>query len=192
MYAILGEDESDTEMLKVLIRKIHADDSVRVKCKGFSGCKEMLRKGASYFKSFKDLGCKYFIVAYDADRESPVARRQEALEKVVHAAQVTHHCVLVPVQEIEAWILADLPAIKRSNVCPGWNPEDEFSNPENVADPKERLEKLSRNAKQHSRYNHVSHNPRVASYLDLDVVAQKCPSFRPLHDFVNRVKSGTI
>ncbi|HLX60047.1 MAG TPA: DUF4276 family protein [Planctomycetota bacterium] len=192
MYAILGEDVSDTESLKAIVRLIHKDNSIPIKSKGFSGCGEMIRKGKSYFETYRKLGVKYFIIAYDADRADPAARRAEALEEVIKPSKVEKYCIVVPVQELEAWILADLDAIGRAKVCSGWKPCKPIASPERISSPKEHLKKLTRDDKDRSRYKHAVNNPVVAACLDLNIVAKKCPSFRPLRDFVNQIKAGTI
>jgi hypothetical protein len=100
---------------------------------------------------------------------------------LVNAAGFPETCVLIPVQEIEAWILADIQAVTK--IFSGWLP-DEIHNPEAIPSPKEHLEALSRQANRRPRYSHAVHNPRVAQHLDLEKVYRKCPSFRPLKDFV--------
>ena len=181
MYGVLGEDNSDTERLKVLIRRLAGNKSLPVEAKGYSGCGDLLRKGANQLMLFAELGCQRFVVCCDADGPDPRERRDEVLSRIVRPAAVERHCIVIPVQELEAWILADLPAVSR--VITGWKPSP-INNPEHVAGPKERIEKLSRDSKRRPRYHHTTHNQQVAKYLDLNKVHRECPSFRPLADFV--------
>ena len=92
-----------------------------------------------------------------------------------------HCCVVIPVQELEAWILADLASA--SNVFKSWKPKP-INNPETISDPKEHLIKLSLAENNKPRYSHALHNERLAKYIDLKTVAMKCPSFRTLEKFV--------
>lgn len=183
MYAILAEDKSDVETLKVLIRRVAENQNISVKGVGYSGCSQMLNKGARQLQAFYESGaCKRFVVCYDSDKESPVARRQEIIRRVVSPSRVTAPiCVLIPVQEIETWILADINAV--SKVISGWRPDVVVSNPEGVNDPKEYLEKISRQ-NQRPRYTHAVHNQKIAQYLNIDEIYKKCPSFRPLYEIV--------
>ncbi len=183
MYGIIGEDRSDVDTLKVLIRRLSSDDSVPIKGKGFTGCGEMLKKGARQFRLFQGLGCSRFLVCYDADNEEPFRRHQEVLERIVRPSAIISPlcCIVVPVQAMEAWILADIAAAQR--LFSGWKP-DPVPNPEGIRKPKQHLEKLSRDARHRPRYIHAIHNPQVARHLDLDKIQQKCPSFQPLADFV--------
>jgi hypothetical protein len=88
----------------------------------------------------------------------------------------------VPVQEIEAWILADIhQAVPQ--VIPSWKP-DEVSNPERIDSPKEHLAHLSRGSNKKPRYVYTIHNSQVARYLDFSTVHRKCKSFRPLQQFI--------
>ena len=79
--------------------------------------------------------------------------------------------------------LADIESVDR--VCTGWRPPPvPIRQPEHINSPKEHLEKLSRDSRKKPRYSHATHNPRFAEYIDLAKVYRKCPSFRPLRDFI--------
>ena len=136
MYGVIGEDPSDVETLKVLIRRLANNEKLPVFVKGYSGCGEMLRKGASQLKLFAGKGVVRFVVCYDADRGNPVARELEARQKVWDKALADgihgECCIVVPIQELEAWILADLSSV--SKVITSWTPKD-VSSPELINDP---------------------------------------------------------
>ena len=164
-YAVLGEDRSDAEALRVFIRRLAGDERLTVKPKGYDGCGELLRKGARDLDEFLNQGYDRFVVAYDADREDPAVRQARARSMV----------------ELEAWLLADVEAVSKK--WPGWRP-DPVVNPERVRDPKETLEKLSRDSQRRPRYSHAVDNPVLAGLVDLALVERKCPSFVVLADFV--------
>lgn len=186
MFCVVGEDRSDVEAIKVIIKRVANQSNLTVKTKGYSGCGELLRKGAKHLRMFADLGLTHFIVCYDADRENPTDRREQAQQKIVQPSGVKNSCIVVPVQELEAWILADLSAV--TNILSSWTPAS-HSNPESVNDPKEHIEKLSRAANQKPRYSHATHNSKVMQHVDLNIVYKRCPSFRPLHDFIQNSTS---
>lgn len=133
MYGILGEDKSDVATLKVLIRRLERSDSIPVKTKGYDGCGEMLRKGAKQLRLFTRLGCNRFVVCYDSDGEEPNARYHKIVESIIRPSGLTGLreiiCILIPVQEIEAWILADIEAV--SNIIKSWHPKPIY-NPETI------------------------------------------------------------
>lgn len=184
MYGVIGEDKSDVETLKVLIRRLANNDRLTVHAKGYSGCGEMLRKGSRQLVLFAAQGVRRFVVCYDADRDDPLRRKKEATEKIWEKALsdgiAGSCCIVVPVQELEAWILADLSSV--SKVIESWRPKD-VASPETIADPKEHLEKLSREH-QKPKYVHAIHNQKIAGFLDLGKVAKRCQSFVPLVEFV--------
>jgi hypothetical protein len=186
VYGVLGEDKSDVATLKVLFRRLAHDELVSIKTKGYSGSGEMLKKGGKQLKLFAKFGCNCLIVCYDSDNEEPENRYQEVVKRIIKKSGLTGLkkeiiCILIPFQEIEAWILADIEAV--THIFKNWHPKP-ISNPESIDSPKEYLEKLSRDAKKRPRYNHATHNEKVAQYLDLDKVLQKCPSFNPLVELV--------
>lgn len=185
MYGVLGEDKSDVSTLKVLIRRLAGNESLTIHGKGFDGCAQLMRKGAVHLSMFarKPINCQKFVVCYDADGQDPTARRNEVVSKVFAASGIDAKCcAVIPVQELEAWILADLSAV--SKVIKSWAPTENFPNPEMQASPKELLERLSRDSRRIPRYSHAVHNEKVARFLDLKRLEDRCPSFRPLKEFV--------
>jgi len=184
VLGILGEDNSDVESLKVIVRRLRKDESISIKGKGYDGCGQLLRKGARQLELLAELGCSHFIVCYDSDGHSPLSRFNEVVERVVKPAGVMEKsCIVIPVEELEAWLLADIEAVV--NVCKSWRPGP-IPNPERIPSPKEHLEKLSRDSKHRPRYSHAVHNEKLSKYIDLDKVSRKCPSFKPLEDFVTK------
>ena len=184
---MIGEDDSDVATLKVLVRRLTKSENLSIRSKGYSGCAEMLRKGAQQLKAFCQLGCTKLIVCYDSDGNSPDERSLQVQERIVKPSCISKPCVvIVPVEELEAWILADIKAV--SKVFKGWNPK-EISSPEKIRSPKEHLEKLSRDANHRPRYSHATHNEKVAIHLDLVKVEKKCESFCKLKAFVCPAKN---
>jgi hypothetical protein len=109
---------------------------------------------------FRDLNsCQRFIICYDADGPDPEPKRAEARKLIVKPSGFTDDCcVVVPVQELEAWILADIECA--FNLFTSWHPKP-IPNPEAISSPKEHLEKLSRDSKRKPRYSHATHNELV-------------------------------
>lgn len=190
-YGVIGEDKSDVEVLRSIIERLSPPGKqIVVRTKGYNGCAEMLRKGAKQLQAFERERCHRFVVCYDSDRDQPLERMKRLMAEVVAPAKLVGPlCALVPVQEIEAWILADLDAV--TNVIPSWVPKEIYASPENVNDPKEELIRISRNVRRRPLYVHAMHNPQVAKYLNLDQVYKKCESFRPLADLV-RTGAGNV
>ncbi len=122
MYAILGEDKSDVATLKVILKRLIGDDSIKIKTKGYNGCAELLRKGAKQITAFSKLGLAIFVVCYDSDGKDPAKRYSDVVSKIIKPTGLKNTiCVVIPVQELEAWILADIQSV--TNVFSSWKPD---------------------------------------------------------------------
>ncbi len=169
--------------LKVLVRRLVKNASLPINGRGYEGANEMLRNGAKQLDLFKTLyACERFIVCHDADGLDPAPKRLLVQERIVMPSKVADACcIVVPVQELEAWILADIECAVK--VFPSWRPSP-IQNPERIDSPEEYLKRLSRDNKKRPRYDHVIHNEKMAKHLDLDKVQKKCPAFLVLVSFV--------
>jgi hypothetical protein len=183
MFALLAEDPSDAEALVALVRRIQDQGNPRILRKGFSGCGELCRKAASYVELFGRQGATHFLICHDADGPDPAPVRskvQQALKPRI-TIPIKFHAIIVPVQELEAWFIADPAAIQA--VIPSLR-IPEVRQPETIPSPKEWLETRSRKDRSRPLYAHATFNPRVAAHLDIALVERKCPSFRELAEFV--------
>jgi hypothetical protein len=93
----------------------------------------------------------------------------------------TAFIIIIPVQEMEAWLLADPVALQKAfglakaPKCP--------NNPEAVNDPKEVLRDIVwHSSGKTKRYVNAIHNERIAGHVSLNAL-RKCAAFRPLEDF---------
>lgn len=183
MFAILAEDYSDAKTLVVLVKRIDGRANLTVFKKGFSGCGELRRKAASHIQDFASRGASRFIICHDSDGESPEKVRNRFRDGLTGKVDLKRlsHAIIVPVQELEAWIIADAEAIATaipSLLIP------EVRKPEAVASPKEWLISQSRAGRSRPLYDHTLSNEKVAAFLDVQKVQAKCPSFRELVEFV--------
>lgn len=191
MFAVLGEDESDTEALACLIRRIKNNNSLQVLKKGCSGCGELFKKGPAQIKAFHSAkSCGKFVICYDSDGSDAEARRQRIARELIRPSGVTaKFCAVVPVQELEAWFLADLSAIQA--VLTGFRPNTSYERPESIADPKEHLNRITRIGNSRPRYSNALHNPHFAKHLNIAEVSRKCPSFVPFYRFIHHGECNT-
>ena len=189
MYGVIGEADSDAATLKVLIRKITNNKSLKVLVKDYNGCGEILKQGSRQLQAFSGLGCKKFVVCHDADGPDPSAKYNEIQNRVITPSGCDDCCIVIPVHEIEAWILADIDKVAKF-ISPSWTPSAYDGDPEAVSDAQEYIEKMSRNSKKRPRYSHTTDNAAVAEHLDLDRVKKRCKSFRPFIEFVQGKSKG--
>lgn len=181
MFAIIGEDDSDVNTVTVLVRRLKKNMHLPIKKKGYSGCAELLRKGAKQLKAYAEVGAKRFIIVHDADGPHTSEVEQKVRDRIIKPCGLSGCMAVIPVQELEAWILADVPAV--AHVFERWQP-DPIESPELIPSPKEYLERLSKNAKKRPLYVHAIHNEKVAGHLDISILKRKCPSFVKFAKFV--------
>ncbi|OJW14705.1 MAG: hypothetical protein BGO49_17105 [Planctomycetales bacterium 71-10] len=184
MFAILAEDRSDAEALVILVKRILDREDLKIHKKGFSGCGELRRKAASHILDFARQGASRFIICHDSDGKDPGTVRKSVRDGIGGKLDLNsyRHAIIVPVQELEAWIIADAKAITsaiRSLVIA------DVRQPETISSPKEWLVAQSRTGgKSRPLYAPATFNKQVAAFLDVPKVQAKCPSFRELVEFV--------
>jgi hypothetical protein len=187
MYVVIAEDTSDLNCLKILIKRLTNNNAITIVGKGYNCCGDMLNKGAALLK-FYDMQKDYrkFIICYDRDKDLAQKRYEQVISKIIKPSGIKKSensiCIVIPTEEIEAWILADIQAV--SKVIPTLQPEKKYPNPEEIANPKETLERLSRENKPKPLYSHNTHNEQVMKHINLEVVKEKCLSFVELAKFI--------
>lgn len=190
MIGILGEHQSDCEFLDCMMRRLSAKPNLRVSKRSFSGCGNLLRDGWKFVRSSLVYDRSHrFVVAIDADQKDPAERFTTVVNRVLIAGgidgdAISHNCVVVPVQMIEAWLLADVTSL-RERMFRNMKLSD-HANPESLSDPKHVLINASKQSNGKPRYDPATHNGPAARYLDPVKVARACPSFRDFVDYVRR------
>jgi len=182
MIAVLGEDRSDAETLVVIVKKVMDNSRMTVLRKGFSGCGELQRKAGRHLRDFYARGCTRFIICRDADKGDPMQIRETLRATIAKDfSQLDDCCIVVPIEELEAWLIADEVAIGKVFERVRLDP---VISPERISDPKEWLrdQLIGRNSK--PLYGNVIHNQRIAEHLNIKTVQAKCPSFGVLVKFL--------
>ena len=119
------------------------------------------------------------VVMHDLDARNEEDLRRE-LEGRVEEVGFRGHVILIPVPEIEAWLLADALALRsvfgmrRTPRVP--------AQPENVSHPKERLRDIVR-ATGGKRYVNTIHNKKIAAQLKISKL-RRLRSFRAYPSFL--------
>lgn len=182
--AVLAEDRSDALALVTLVKRISRIPNCTVLQKGFGGCGQLRRKSCRIMEELSLRGATRFIICHDSDDSDPAEIKAKVRAALVRNGRSRFdYEIVVPVQELEAWIVADSDAIRP--VIPSlWIRNVDA--PERMPRPKEWLREESRRGRSKPIYVPTIHNCKVVNFIDLDKLEQKCPSFRPLKDFVNR------
>ena len=171
---VIAEDDSDVKVLEAITEKIISKNSFSIKKMVGRGCAQLRRKCSRFARNLKDRDCSVLVVIHDLDRASEPALRQQ-LEKSIGETDFLAKIVLLPVEELEAWLLSDPEAIKLTFNM-GRLPKIPVMT-HTIPSPKEYLERLVRqNSK--SRYVNTIHNHKIARNLKLENI-MRCPSFCP-------------
>lgn len=177
---IIAEDTSDVDVVDAVIEKI---SHVPYKIERFvgNGCAKSGRNVAFGVQNLRDRGCRYLIVVHDADGTSATALRGQIVA-ALGASPIAPFIVIIPVQEIEAWLLADHEAIRRALRLP--LTVNQVANPEAILRPKEKLRDLIfLKSKSKIRYINSIHNKKIAKECSINKL-KRCNSFIPLSSFL--------
>ncbi|MDD5759590.1 MAG: DUF4276 family protein [Desulfobulbaceae bacterium] len=179
---IIAEDDSDVDAAKVLIQRIANKDNVAIKRFVGQGCGRIKRKCHSWARNLQIKGCRYLILLHDLDRNE-LKELQNDLDNAISPSPITPYLICIPIEEMEAWWLADPQAIQKAlnlNITPKIT-----GHPQDITSPKEHIESLVKKYSQKTKvYLNTKHNSLIAQHLDLDK-ARKCGSFLPFYDFVS-------
>jgi Domain of unknown function (DUF4276) len=169
------EDRSDAEVIEVILRRF-VNDSIRIKPYIGSGCGKIKAKCAAWAQHAFSVGCRVFVVVQDLDDRNERELRLE-LERSVASSRRTKNIIVVPVREIEAWLLSDEVAIGR---LVGKNKVKQIANPEAILRPKEKLREIIRvNSLRKIYYLNTVHNVKIARLITRRKL-ERCSSVKPL------------
>jgi hypothetical protein len=167
---ILAEDKTDAACIEILAKRISKD---RVVLKGLGvvvgGAMLNARKMTRFTQSLFAEGCTHLLVVHDLDRNTTTMELNDEnqlradLEKALEKNPITHKSIIVPIEELEAWLLSD-----------------KKPHPQKIINPKKELRKVNRNYR-------TSDNAKLAEKINIDHIAQKCPSFKPLQEFLTSI-----
>lgn len=177
---ILAEEDSDVAVVRLLLIKITPRVSFGVRSFVGHGCGKLRYKARVWASQLADRGCSVLLLVHDLDRQELV-QLKAILESALEPSPICPFLVVIPIEELEAWLLSDADALraafhlKKRPKCP--------ANPELVADPKRYLEQLVWKASEKTkRYVNTIHDVRIAEHLGIPSV-RKCKAFKPLERF---------
>ena len=179
---IIAEDESDVRVLKVLVRKFTTKKFSTSQFTG-KGCGPLKRKTPGWCEAFTKKGCQAVVLVHDLDTKNADKLRQQ-LEALLVGVGMLHKFVVIPVEELEAWLLADFAAVKCAmNLV---KLPKAIPHPETIDSPKEHLASIvkSHSKDQKKMYVNTVHNELIANHIDVKKISKTCPSFAYLSQFV--------
>lgn len=176
---IIAEDKSDVDVMYELTRKIVDEREFSFASFVGHGSGKLRKKCGSWAQSLVEKGCDDIVIVHDLDRNDE-RKLREFLEGELLDTVAASTLVLIPIREIEAWLLSDprtLQSLFRMRTSPKLP-----RNPESIEDPK-RL--LSRIVNQHSKSTYVNtvHNKKIAESIALSSL-ERCGSFMRYPEFI--------
>ena len=177
---VIAEDESDVAVISRLMEKLTKNSFVIRRFVG-CGCGKIIGKCNAWATNLHIQGCRYLILVHDLDKKDLGALKL-SLKKALDRCPISNHTIVIPIQEIEAWLLADSVAIaKVMNIR---TPLKRISDPESINNPKEYLARLIYMKSGHTRsYINTVHNEKLARVCSINEL-KRCGSFRLFQKFV--------
>jgi hypothetical protein len=148
-----------------------------------NGCGKVRRKCRSWACNLVSRGCSCVVVAHDLDWNDEPTLRAE-LESAVKSAQARAYVVLIPVREIESWLMCDADALQAA--FRGRKRPRLPADPELLSDPKKELERLVWLTFRKQFLNTI-HNAAIAKHIE---PARLSPSnsFAPYPRFLHALR----
>lgn len=177
---VIAEDISDVDVIEEIIAKKRKRNYFKIKKFVGHGCGKVRSKCRDWASNLRIQRCALLIVMHDLDENNLDELRAE-LQNALCPSPIAKHIIVIPIREIEAWLLADHHAINKTF---GLHLK-KITNPEEIRRPKERLRDLVYLKSNKSKvYVNTIHNRRIAANASLKELG-RCSSFVPLNDFLS-------
>jgi len=178
---VIAEDDTDVEVVRELINKLAHGKVFSIKKFAANGCGKLIGKCHQWSIQLRERGCNLLIVLHDLD-ERQVNQLKQQLENALNNSPIIKRIVVIPIKEIEAWLLSDHQAIERAMNLK--QKVTRVANPESIADPKKYLGDIIYLKSGKIKHYLTNDNPKIAKKIDL-LNLRRCSSFIPFENFIN-------
>lgn len=176
---VIAEEQNDIDVIYALTCKLTAENNFNFRKFIGHGCGKLRRKCRAWSHILVQKGCSHIVVIHDLDDDNEERLRNE-LEQSVDGIACTGHIILIPIYEIEAWLLSDPLALKQTFSMK--RVPNIKAHPETIRYPKEHLRDIVwRYARK--QYVNTIHNKRIAEAISIDRLSV-CHSFLPYPEFL--------
>lgn len=182
---VIAEEHNDIDVLYHFTSKLIPENSFSFSKFVGHGCGKLRRKCRAWAQNLIRRGCSHLVVMHDLDDNEESVLRQQ-LEQSVHDIAFTGSLIVIPVQEVEAWLLCDATALR--NVFSMKKQPKLPARPERIRSPKEHLRALVWKASK-KHYVNTIHNRRIASSMLIESL-EVCKSFAPYPRFLQDMRKN--
>lgn len=180
---VIAEDDSDIRVAEILLAKMRPKKDFQVKKFIGRGCGKIIGKCRKWALDLRMKGCVLLAIIHDLDKKDEVKLRK-AITEALHPSPIEKYVVVIPVHEIEAWLLADHDAINRAFGFP--RSVQRVKNPHQLTNAKEYLGRLIyTHSSRKITYINTIHNAKIAEFLSIKTLSGRCASFRSFEKFFN-------
>jgi hypothetical protein len=177
---VIAEDNSDIEVIDEILNKYLTSNEYKIKKFVGNGCGKLRNKCSSWTKTLFSSGCDYVFIFHDLDRYNEKELRK-TLEIKVCPKEYVNSLIVIPREELEAWLLSDAKALKTVFDLP--KEPNKIGNCELIESPKEHIRDLVYKIGK-KRYLNTVHNKKIAKEICLENL-KKCKSFEPFGTFIS-------
>ncbi len=179
-FGLVVEGFYDEAALKEIIQKCSISE-VEVISRRCGDKAQLMRKFPGILENFRHIkqgaNVDKALVVRDADNKQPVDLINRMKSRVSNRTYPFPVKLLVIVQQLEAWLLADESAV---SVVTG-KKAPKIQSPEKLMDPKQRLKSILSDAKI-SYTDEISR--QISASANVDTIEARCPSFREFRQAV--------
>jgi hypothetical protein len=176
---VIAEDKSDVEVITVILEKYAAKNTFEVKKFVGNGCGRLRNKCRTWTETLLKAGCTHVLIFHDLDRNEETKLLKTLLNKVP-SKEFPNALIVIPIEEMEAWLLADEAAITKTFALK--HPLKKIPSPETVGSPKEEIGRIVWSGAK-KRYLNTVHNVKIASTAKRDNLL-RCTSYVKLDDYL--------
>lgn len=179
LIGIIAEDLSDVDVVTNFLEKYVDRSKFAVRKFVGNGCGKLRNKCDSWVTTLFESGCHHVLIFHDLDRNDKASLRTLLLKKVPKK-QFPNSLIVIPVEELEAWLLSDEAAVREVFGLKKAPPRIEDC--ESIKSPKEHLAKLVWSLGR-KRYLNTAHNKKISAKISVENL-RRCPSYRPLDEYI--------
>ncbi len=176
---VIAEDNSDIAVISEIFEKYMDCSTFTIKKFVGNGCGKLRNKCGAWAKLLSSLECEHILVFHDLDRNSEIQLRR-TLSKKVCKGEYPNSIIVIPIEELESWLLSDSEAIKQ--VFNLVKAPKKIDNCETIKSPKEHLRDIVW-ALGKKRYLNTVHNQKIAKNTSI-INFKRCKSYEPLDKYI--------